>query len=246
MKKSILSLLIALAIAHLGISQSPDLMSYQMVVRDADNNLLNNETVGIKIEIMGSDTSASSLFEETHTITTNQNGLVSFEIGGGSIVSGNMSEIDWGNDTYFLKTSVDPEGGSDYTIESTSQMLSVPYAKHASSLKTDKTVEIEAEVINPEKTGDANLMPIAYGLIRNDQFHVGTDNIESVSNPSVGRYDISIEGENFDFRQYVTNATLTTVGFANVSSVSNNLIIFTYDENGDSENKDFYFVVYKP
>jgi hypothetical protein len=65
------------------------------------------------------------------TPTSNANGLVSLEIGGGTVVSGNMATINWANGPYFIKTETDPTGGSSYTITGTSQLLSAPYALYA-------------------------------------------------------------------------------------------------------------------
>jgi hypothetical protein len=48
--------------------------------------------------------------------TSNANGLVSIEIGGGAVVSGNFSTIDWANGPYFIKTETDPTGGTNYTV----------------------------------------------------------------------------------------------------------------------------------
>ena len=50
--------------------------------------------------------------------------------------SDNFSSIDWSTGQYFLKVEVDPLGGSNYLIEDTSQLLSVPYALYSgNSLK---------------------------------------------------------------------------------------------------------------
>ena len=68
---------------------------------------------------------------ETQTPTTNVNGLASFEIGGGSLVSGDFSTVDWANGPYFIKTEIDPTGGTTYTITGTSQLMSVPYALYS-------------------------------------------------------------------------------------------------------------------
>jgi hypothetical protein len=70
---------------------------------------------------------------ETQTPTSNTNGLVSIEIGGGTVLSGNFTNINWANGPYFVKTETDPTGGTSYSITGTSQLLSVPYAFHANT-----------------------------------------------------------------------------------------------------------------
>jgi hypothetical protein len=118
-------------------AQSPNKMSYQAVIRNSSNALVTNSTIGMRISILKTSPTGTAVYVETQTPTTNANGLVSIEIGGGSVVSGNFSVIDWANGPYFVKTETDVTGGSNYTITGTSQLLSVPYALHA------KTVEID-------------------------------------------------------------------------------------------------------
>ena len=69
--------------------------------------------------------------------------MVTLIIGEGS-TSQLFSEIDWSNGEYFLRVEIDPLGGIDYSIEQSSQLLSVPYALYAanaSNVDLDKNVE---------------------------------------------------------------------------------------------------------
>jgi hypothetical protein len=115
------------------LAQAPEKMSYQAVIRDAGNALVQTQGVGIQITILKGGATGTPVFVETHNVTTNTNGLVSLEIGTGTLVSGNFSTIDWGADTYFIQTETDPTtaGGTNYTITGTTQLMSVPYALHA-------------------------------------------------------------------------------------------------------------------
>jgi hypothetical protein len=106
-------------------------MSYQAVVRDASENLITNQSVGMQISILQGSPTGTEVYKETHVSMSNINGLVSIEIGMGTVLSGNFSTIDWGNGIFFVKTETDPMGGTNYTISGTSQMLSVPYALYA-------------------------------------------------------------------------------------------------------------------
>jgi uncharacterized protein (TIGR02145 family) len=82
----------------------------------------------MRISILQGSASGTAVYIETQTPTTNDNGLASLEIGGGTVVSGNISTMDWANGPYFIKTETDANGGSNYSITGTSQLLSVPYA----------------------------------------------------------------------------------------------------------------------
>ena len=117
-------------------AQAPQKMSYQAVIRNVSNTLLVNQSVGIRISIIQGTIFGASVYVETHTSTTNANGLISIEIGSGDILNGNFNTINWTNGPYFVKTETDPTGGSNYTIVGTNQLLSVPYALHAKTAES--------------------------------------------------------------------------------------------------------------
>jgi trimeric autotransporter adhesin len=140
MKKSI-SLLV-LFISMTIFAQVPQRMSYQAVVRNASNALIVNTNVGMRISIIQDVATGPAVYVETHTATTNANGLVILEIGGGNVVSGDFYGIDWPNNQFFIKTETDPTGGTNYTITGTSQFLSVPYALYALSAGSNNLQEV--------------------------------------------------------------------------------------------------------
>jgi hypothetical protein len=117
-------------------AQTPEKMSYQAVIRNSSNELLTNQAVNMRISILQGSTSGTAVYVETQTPTTNTNGLVSLEIGSGTVVNGDFTTIAWVNGPYFIKTETDPSGGTNYSITGTSQLLSVPYALHAKTAET--------------------------------------------------------------------------------------------------------------
>lgn len=129
--KNIFTFLVLAFVSFSVIGQTPQKMSYQAVVRNSSNNLVSNTTVGMKISLLQGSASGTVAYSELHFPATNSNGLVSIEIGGGTVVSGNFANINWGNGPYFVKTETDPSGGTNYSISGTSQLLSVPYALYA-------------------------------------------------------------------------------------------------------------------
>ena len=129
--KRIITIAAALLMTLSVWAQSPEKMSYQAVIRDAGNALVATQAVGMQISILQGGAAGTPVYVETQTPTSNANGLVSLEIGTGTLVSGDFTTIDWANDTYFIKTETDPTGGSTYTITGTSQLMSVPYALYA-------------------------------------------------------------------------------------------------------------------
>jgi hypothetical protein len=132
MNKKII-LLSTMLFGFLTYGQAPQKMSYQSVVRDNTNLLVTNSTVGVRMSILQGSASGTVVYEETHSISTNSNGLASLAIGGGTVVSGSMSGINWGAGPFFVKTETDPAGGTNYTIVGTSELLSTPYALYAAN-----------------------------------------------------------------------------------------------------------------
>jgi hypothetical protein len=129
MKRNYTLLLFLLATVSI-LAQTPEKMSYQLVLRDASNTLLTNQQVGIQISILQTTITGSAVYTETQNATTNINGLVSLEIGSGTS-SDDFSAIDWSTGPFFIKTATDASGGSNYSIIGTSQLMSVPFALYA-------------------------------------------------------------------------------------------------------------------
>lgn len=148
MKKILLLLLILFV--QICFAQSPQSFKYQAVVRDAAGGLAVNKIISVKSSILLGSPTGSSVYTETQTLSTNDFGVVSLNIGAGTVISGTFSAISWGAGTYFVKTELDINGGSTYVFMGTSQMLSVPYALYAektgssiSDFDTSPTNEIQ-------------------------------------------------------------------------------------------------------
>jgi len=116
-----------------GFAQFPDLISYQTIIRNSNNELVANTSIGVLISILSGSEANVLWYQEEHTVKTNINGLAYIIIGKGSIHNGTMSGIDWSKGPFYIKSETDPQGGNNYTLVVVSQMLSVPYAIFAKS-----------------------------------------------------------------------------------------------------------------
>jgi hypothetical protein len=122
----------AIFISCILFAQAPAKISYQAVIRNSSNVLVNNTIMGMQISILQDSFDGEEVYVETHTPESNENGLITIEIGIGTTTD-DFSSIDWSSGTYFIKTETDIEGGTNYTITGISQILSVPYAFHANT-----------------------------------------------------------------------------------------------------------------
>lgn len=131
--KKILTLVLCLYLSPALQAQAPQKMNYQAIVHNSNNSLASAVAVGVKVSLLQGSAIGSTVYAETHNRNTDVNGLLSLEIGTGTVISGNFSAINWAGGPYFIKTEFDTKGGTNYTISSTSQLLSVPYALNAAN-----------------------------------------------------------------------------------------------------------------
>lgn len=140
MKKQSL-FLFSLLFSVILVAQSPQRFSYQAVIRDAQSALVKNTDIGARFSLLQGSLNGEVVYIETQTLHSNSNGLITAEIGAGTIVSGIFDSIVWPDGPYFIKSEFDPQGGTNYTLNTSSQLLSVPYAMHANTAFMSKTAE---------------------------------------------------------------------------------------------------------
>ncbi|MEM6684305.1 MAG: hypothetical protein AAF617_00805 [Bacteroidota bacterium] len=160
MKKILLSL-VMLLITITTFAQAPDLINYQAIIRNDSGNLVQDSNVGIRVSILQTNATGTAVYTETHTASTNTNGLVTIMIGGGT-TSDDFSTIDWSTGPYFIKTETDITGGTNYTITGTSQLVSVPYALHA---KTASSISSQNNEVSDIQVSSTNIVPVSNYLV---------------------------------------------------------------------------------
>lgn len=117
--------------SSLAMAQVPQGISYQAVAFTTGGTPVVSGPVGVRISILDNSTSGTVVYSETHSVTTNAQGLFNLNIGQGSPVSGTFSAINWALNSKFLKVEVDPNGGTSYSVVGTNQLMSVPYALYS-------------------------------------------------------------------------------------------------------------------
>ena len=149
--KLILTILLFVTVALNVFAQAPEKMSYQAIIRSQTNSLVKNSDISLKVIVHQGAATGTKVYEETHFVKTNNNGLVSLEIGTGNILTGGFSIIPWEKGPYFIETQVDATGGTNYNIIGVTQLLSVPYALHAKTAErlvgTTSTNTYKAQII---------------------------------------------------------------------------------------------------
>jgi len=174
MKKLFTILAVVLLNASSFAQSPPQKMSYQAIIRNSSNALVTSTSVGMQISILQASPMGGTtpVYVETQTPTTNINGLVSIEVGAGTVISGIFSAISWANGPFYIKTETDLGGGTNYSITGTSQLLSVPYALYAA-----KSGSGESWILNGNggSISDANFI----GTTTNIPFNIKVNNQKS-------------------------------------------------------------------
>lgn len=155
---------IALAVFALPLfSQLPQGINYQAVARDASGTVLGNQNISTRFTVRSNSGTGTIVYQETKSVTTNQFGLFTHEVGKGSPTQGNFSSINWKSADMYLEVEIDAQGGTNYSSLGASQMLSVPYALSAPDEQTlswsdaTKTLTISG--------GNSVILPVSGGSV---------------------------------------------------------------------------------
>jgi hypothetical protein len=224
--RSVFILLVSfgLIIPHV-YGQSPDQFSYQAVVRDGDNNLITNQEVGKRISIIQGDIDDPAIYVELHQVVSNSNGLVTLAIGAGDVELGDFSEIDWAEGPFYLGIETDLDGGTNYTISSTTELLSVPFALHATTA--------ERLLGAPPTPGDESPFYLGQDTLGGIVFEIydDRDGNEVAMLISIDRFEGAWQEDPFEF----VGANSTWNGQFNTDSMSNSPIKDWVESNFSEE-----------
>ena len=131
MKKFFFLLTILLS-AVISFAQVPQGMKYQAVARNLSGNVLANQSISLKINLLTQDSkSAVIYYSETHAVTTNSVGLFTLTIGEGKVEKGKFTDIPWSTADIWMQVAIKDKGQQDFMTISNSKLLAVPYAFHS-------------------------------------------------------------------------------------------------------------------
>ena len=162
-------------------AQAPLKFNYQAVIRNNNNTPFVNTIVDVRISIIKDSASGIVVYSETQQATTNANGQIALQIGGGKPVNGSFSSINWGSGNYYVKTETDPAGGTNYVNSGTAQLLSVPYSLYAATSGTPGIAGKDGvSVTNTKVLGDSLFVTLSNGLTLNAGNVRGVQGIQGI------------------------------------------------------------------
>jgi uncharacterized protein (TIGR02145 family) len=148
------------------LAQSPQGIPYQAVMRNADGTVMASSAVSLTFMIHDGTANGTVLYQESHSLTSNAQGLVSCVVGNGVESQGSFSNINWGSGGKFLHVMMN---GNDL---GTQQMLSVPYALNADRVgvrvsATGDTLVVGGNFVIVPGISAANFPPAILGCTDN-------------------------------------------------------------------------------
>ena len=195
----------------------PQGFSYQAVVRDAQNNIVANQSVTVEITILqgSNDIDALPVYNETHFKKTDQNGMLTLTVGKGE-TTGSFLSINWGKNNCYMRTKV-YNGNTVYGESDKVQLMSVPYALYAGNASNAANTEINFNNISTENyttlisnLDNANIAQ-TLGLVKQDELSSYTTNVlkdYALKTELPTTQNLSNYVSKTELAQYVTTETL--------------------------------------
>ena len=210
MKKLLTLLLLCSSLFVVG-QNVPDAINYQSVLRNSNGSAVPNQNVSIRFSILQGSVLGTFVFQEEHSITTSDIGLINLKIGEGLSTLNSLSSINWSLGPYFLEIEVDTTSTGNYISYGTSELSSVPYSLHSmSSAVTD------------------SLSPIALSSL--PQFSLTEAQVDSMV-ANNGYLTTEVDSS-------ITNEIQDLVLSSNNLSITNNTSATTVDLSGYLDNTD--------
>jgi len=120
-------MVVLLVLLTFGVTaQVPQKIAYQAVVRNADGTVIANESVTLQVNFRKAATNGEVIYSELHNVTTTPQGLITVQLGAGTVASGSFADIPW-NESIYLEMLVKRTTETEFISMGTSQIVSVPY-----------------------------------------------------------------------------------------------------------------------
>ena len=193
------------------LGQAPQSFNYQAVIRYSSNNIINNQSIGVQIAILQGNANGNYVYKEIFSETTNDYGLINLQLGSGTSTD-DFNNISWENGPFFIETSIDVNGGSNYLLMGATQIMSVPYAIHSSTSTNSLNDSVQDDDADPNN----ELQALS---LSNDTLYLsngGFVDLSSYSQDSINEYSagsgitiinniISVESCNYNLWQYYSS-----------------------------------------
>ncbi len=160
-------------------------INYKALIKDSSGNVVANQNITVQFTILQGG-GLTNVYQETHTPTTDANGIIIINIGEGVVDSGVFATIDWGADDHFLNVQINI--GSGLTDMGNTQFKPVPYAINAANVTGLEALD-EGNGIGWRLIGRD---PTSYGNIGFEATDLSHNNSFSSTNGATGNFSTAI------------------------------------------------------
>ena len=221
------------SLSQFSFAQSVQKMKCEAIISDANDFLIINQTIGMRLSVRQGSLNGRAVYVETINPTTQPDGSVEIRIGNGRVESGKYEDIDWINGTYFVTTETDLTGGKRYKGTGMCKLLqdkklinkSEVFPSNSKNVAIDPVDEVVKESV-PEKH-----VPIKRKLIINHEI-----GYVSCYGEKDGSIDVTIDGEAPPY-QFLWNTGDETEDLIDVSAGTYALTV--EDSEGNKSSEEF-------
>ncbi|NOY47596.1 MAG: hypothetical protein GXO84_05280 [Chlorobi bacterium] len=187
-------------------------INYKALIKDGSGNVLASAPVSIQFIIYEGAALTTNVYQESHTVNTDANGIVIVNIGQGTS-SDVFANINWGIDQHFLNVQVNT--GSGLIDMGTTEFMTVPYAKHAEHATTAANVTGLEKITEGSHTGWrlTGRNSLNYGNIGVDATDLSYSNSTSITNGATGLASTAMGSNTTASGDYST-----AMGFGSIAS----------------------------
>lgn len=168
-----------------GFARIPQKTKYLLVVRNGSDQLVVNQPVGIRLTVLRGGVKGEALYVETQTPVTDLSGTVLLEVGAGSFISGDLDAVSNVIGPCFLKTEIDPVGGTNFAIVRMSQFYKKPLVSFEGQYGS---TQVDTINLADNRTGwGANSSEIENLIDRNERKKRNGSSLMMMVEPSVSK-----------------------------------------------------------
>jgi uncharacterized protein (TIGR02145 family) len=153
---------LALLISAMLFAQAPAHIPYQAIARNAAGEALSSNTLNARFTLHEGTATGTSVWQELQTVSTSTLGLFTAQLGSSVSLAG----VNWSSGAKFMQVELDL--GNGFIDLGTQQLLSVPYALHAGSVRLDVSTTGDTLFV-----GDGSFVIIP-GISEANNFTTGT------------------------------------------------------------------------
>jgi len=186
MKKLIL--FIAILLTNFAIAQAPQGFNYQAIVRNATGQLIINQSVTVKFNLIQGLVTNAPIYTEQHVVTTDALGAINVVIGQGTAATGNFDQIVWSQGSAYLGIEVNT--GNGFISLGTTQLLSVPYALYAETSGSSNIVAYKTLPVNGTEL-NGYILPTNEDLVDGGFVYSTTNNLPTIQNSQATTIDLA-------------------------------------------------------